>query len=90
MKFDFEIAQKRLREELELQPHVKEDLFGNAASSRKVMDFVIAAINSNVDRAKCLGDLRKILKENDVEDVYSTTYDTIVGLFFEIIERYKR
>lgn len=90
MKFDFETAQKMLREELELQPHVKEDLFGNAGASRKIMEYVIAAINSNVDRAKCLDDFRKILEENDIEDVYSTTYDTIVGLFFEIIERYKR
>lgn len=90
MKFDFEIAQKRLREELELQPHVKEDLFGNAGASRKIMEYVIATINSNVDRAKCLDDFQKILEENNVENVYSTTYDAIVGMFFEILERYNR
>ena len=90
MKTDFETAKSILERELKDAPYVKDNLLGNAASSRKVMDFVIAAINSNMDRAKCLGDLRKILEENDVDNVYSTTYDTIVGLLFEILERYKR
>ena len=88
MKTDFETAKSILEKELKDAPHVKDCLFGNAASSRKIMDFVIQAIISNLDKSECISIFREILKENNIEDKYEGKYSGVVEMFFEILERY--
>ena len=90
MKTDFETAVSIFERELKYAQHVKDCLLGNAASARKIMDLVIQAINSNVDKSECLDVFRKILNDNGVFDRYETTYTGIVEMLFEVLERYNR
>ena len=88
MKNDLETAKIILTDDLKDSPYVKENLYGNAATRRKIENYIIESALLNVERAACIDWFVSLLTENGVRQKEIDSTRLKAELQFMIIERY--
>jgi hypothetical protein len=65
-KNDLGLTKSVLEDELKTHDYTRDNLYGNAASSRKLEDYIIESVLSDVSQGDCLDWIVSVLKKFDV------------------------
>jgi hypothetical protein len=90
-----ESAKNILEQELENCPYVKDFLWGNAATHRKIENYIIESVKAEVDMSDCVAWFKSLLHDNQIKDEYEkpvspNTYSSDIQLLYNILVRYMR
>ena len=82
-----------LSNELENCNHVKDYLWGNAATQRKIDDYIIESVKAGVNVGDCIEWFKALLQDNDITDEYNkpiptNTYSGDIHHLYDILARY--
>jgi len=88
MKTNLESAKELLAEELIKSGYVN-NLYENAASERKLENYIIESVFANIIKGECLQWLEYKLTENNKEESVKKEIINIAGYQFLILERFK-
>lgn len=88
MKTNLESAKELLAEELIKCGYVN-NLYENAASERKLENYIIESVLANIIKGDCLQWLEDRLTENNIDESVKKETITIVCYQFLILERFK-
>jgi hypothetical protein len=81
-------AKNILQDELLDASHVKENLYGSAACSRKIENYIIESVKSGVNQCECLDWLVNLLKANNVTDFQIQDTKMRAELQYSILDRF--
>jgi hypothetical protein len=92
---DLESAKSILCRELEDCPYVKDFLWGNAATQRKIQNYVIESVKAGVDSGDCIDWFKLLLRDNGIDDEYKrpislNTYSSDIQLLYDTLIRHIR
>jgi hypothetical protein len=88
-------AKNMLEMELKEAPYVKDFLWGNAATRRKIEDYIIESVKAELDVADCIEWFKALLQDNQITDEYEmplhiNTYSKDIRCLYDIVSHYIR
>lgn len=81
-------AKSILKDEIKENAHTRDNLYGNAASSRKLEVYIIESVLSGISKGECLDWLFNILKDYEVPNEFCVKTRSSAELQFSILDRF--
>lgn len=76
-----------LEDEIKMHVYTRDNLYSNAASSRKIEDYIIESVISNVNKGDCLDWLASLLKQYEVPQDNIDEARSSAELQFSILDK---
>lgn len=86
-KTNLELTKSVLADEIKTHDHTRENLYGNAASSRKLEDYIIESVLSGVNQGDCLDWIFNTLKSYGVQQDCIDKTRSSAELQYSILDR---
>ena len=86
---DIEAAKQILEDELSTEDYTKDNLYGNAASTRKLEEYIIESVFSGIGKGDCLDWIDFIMKKYEVSQEKIDATRNTAELQYSILDRAK-